>query len=147
MQRARTILLHELCDSYPLYLRAVLCFVVRMIDRACQLYQQQQDQQEAKPSGVDEDSQFIDDDARYQEMQELLHEYNLAVEVWLHEEDSQQQEQRSSPFVAVPDGEMFAVADFVTGIVEVNRVITGFAQGRVSDEMRRRFLFGVDQIV
>lgn len=143
MQRTRTILLHELCDSYPLYLRAVLCFVMRMIDRACHRYQQQQVLDVGKASG-DDSSKFIIDDVNYHQMQELLRDNNQAMEVWLQEENTQQGQAR---FTSVPNGEMFVVADFVTGIVEVNRVITGFAQDHVSDEMRRRFLFGVDQIV
>jgi hypothetical protein len=107
----------ELWSAYPLYLRAVLCYVQRCVLREPELSHNQHiffstDHQHLllKPSDADADADHI-------------------VGPSLQEGDG---------------GALFCVRDFVTAYIEVNRAMYS---PHVSHDVRWKILFGVDQIV
>lgn len=49
-------------------------------------------------------------------------------------------------FIECEEG-MFSHSDFITGSIQMNRTMYNHRHADITDEIRRRYLFGIDQIV
>lgn len=127
MSNAQQIIRHEIENSRLVYCRAVLIYLRRVFDRISS-HSENQDVASVK---------FIVD---------LLEDFrycDLLLTVPGEVSDEGGEHIKGPLFLEVEDS-LFSSSDFVTGIIDLNRTVFN---PQNPDELRRRYLFGIDQIV
>lgn len=147
----------ELESSRLVYARAILHFIRKSFEgvktnktvinqTAYQNYYQAQNS-----SFVDE---LLDDfnycDTFFSSLNEGSHDHALASVLppaSLPNSDKSGKHKLLGPlFIECEEG-MFSHSDFITGSIQMNRTMYNHRHADISDETRRRYLFGIDQIV
>lgn len=147
LERAKMILTHELCATQKLYTRVILRYVCELCgDPLSHLSLSERRKQAANAPST---SVTSGDSAQGLRQFHLYEDERTAVFVdyttaCSGADTAEAEVEQLLPMVMLDGGSVYCGTDFVTGIVDMNRCI--FRQD-LPIEVRRRNLFGADQIV
>jgi hypothetical protein len=166
IKNGKIIIFHELVDTHQIYCRALLHYVIRCFNSKYNSLSGQDisaiyddtDRQNMAQGGKEHDVSIstVDKIKSFNQREiELLQDFDIAKSqlgnwpiIGFDNEISESSIDYSGnniiPFIEVNDGELFSFADFITGIVGMNRSIFNRYS---SDEVRRKNIFGSDQII
>lgn len=170
LKNACNILVHEMVDAQKIYCRAILHYVIRCLtaeyeyeETSLCLNRSNSSEQTATSIDANSHSQSPSSSSpttlavtvavagekgsKLKQMKDVLMDYSISMSQIGGSSLSEEESSAGSgmiPLVEVDEGNVFAITDFITGVVEMNRALFN---RHVSEDMRRRNLFGSDQII